>query len=695
MRQNGFIRRLALLLVVCLIALIPAAGAGAQKGHSHSRAAAAPAGLKIKNGKTQPKFSYAKAVRETIYIESDIDDDGKPGPDLLATDIIRPKETNGSLKVSTIYEMSPYYQNIHGSGAVQLGRGNEHEVKEEEDGDYVPQVFPLYYDNYFVPRGYAVMLQDAPGTRNSEGCMVLGGNGELAAAKATMAWLNGNGTAYRLDETTGLPGEEVEASWSNGKAGMIGKSYDATIANAAASIGIKGLKTIVPIGGISRWYNYMFHNGVQYTGNAATSALFTYYIDQPPADDEEAVGKWVTATFGENSVCEAKGTAISGEAANATGDYTTFWDERDYMRDPADLGSIQYSSKVPNMKKKTSIFIGHGMNDYNVKPSNWNELWNLAKKYKLPRKMWLSQTGHVDPFDFRRGKWVKTLHRWFDTWLYGLNNGIKKEKAVDIERGPDKWKSYGTWPAKRGRKLRLWLGPAKKDRIGTLTRKRPAAGATQTYLDDGPSESTMTSDPKTVKENRLLFTTRKLKRNVRLSGGFPLKLSAAVDKPDTNFTLLLVDYGTTLRVNHLDSGEGIRTLEQESCHGASTDLDDACYFKTEKTSAAVAIEIVSHGWLDAKHRPRKSATGPGPYKNLRSSEPLTPGENYKFKWSAFGEDYVFKKGHRIGVVISGSDSTFTVPDPDQANVTVNLRGSRVSLPVVGKTGRKVLKRATK
>jgi hypothetical protein len=42
--------------------------------------------------------------------------------------------------------MSPYYQEIFDS-ALQLGRGNEHETKAEEDGDYVPPRFPLYYDN--------------------------------------------------------------------------------------------------------------------------------------------------------------------------------------------------------------------------------------------------------------------------------------------------------------------------------------------------------------------------------------------------------------------------------------------------------------------------------------------------------------------------------------------------------------------
>jgi len=40
----------------------------------------------------------------------------------------------------------------------------------------------------------------------------------------------------------------------------------------------------------------------------------------------------------------------------------------------------------------------------------------------VPRKLWLSQEGHVDPFDYRRDAWVDTLHRRFDYWLQGENN---------------------------------------------------------------------------------------------------------------------------------------------------------------------------------------------------------------------------------------------------------------------------------
>ena len=161
--------------------------------------------IRVRDGVTQPVFSYKKAIRQTVYVQSSVDQDRDGDLDLLATDIIRPRATRRGLDVPVIYEMSPYYQT--------LGRGNESETKEEEDGDFVPERFPLFYDNYFVPRGYAVVNQDMRGTRNSEGCMVLGGRLEALDARATIRWLNGKGKAFDAD------GDPVRARWSTGRVG--------------------------------------------------------------------------------------------------------------------------------------------------------------------------------------------------------------------------------------------------------------------------------------------------------------------------------------------------------------------------------------------------------------------------------------------------------------------------------------------
>ena len=109
---------------------------------------------------------------------------------------------------------------------------------------------PLFYDNYFVPRGYAVVGVDIVGTGRSTGCGDVGGKDEIDSVVAVIDWLNGRNTAHTAD------GADVEATWSSGAVGMIGKSYDGTLANGVAATGVKGLKTIVPISAISSWYDY-------------------------------------------------------------------------------------------------------------------------------------------------------------------------------------------------------------------------------------------------------------------------------------------------------------------------------------------------------------------------------------------------------------------------------------------------------
>jgi X-Pro dipeptidyl-peptidase len=94
------------------------------------------------------------------------------------------------------------------------------------------------------------------------------------------------------------------------------------------------------------------------------------------------------------------------------------------------------------------------------------------------------------------------------------------------------------------------------------------------------------------------------------------------------------------------------------------------------------IEIVSRGWLDARHN-----------ESLRRNTPLEPDKFYEFKWEIFGEDYIFKRRHRLGIVIAGSDTDWTIPDPQQATVTVHLAKSSVSLPIVG--GRARYKKAVR
>ncbi|GGV26753.1 hypothetical protein GCM10010495_48340 [Kitasatospora herbaricolor] len=69
-----------------------------------------------------------------------------------------------------------------------------------------------FFDNYFLPLGYAVADLDAIGTGQSQGCVDPGSADEQAGVKAAIDWLNGSATGYDTDGNpitaadSGVPG---------------------------------------------------------------------------------------------------------------------------------------------------------------------------------------------------------------------------------------------------------------------------------------------------------------------------------------------------------------------------------------------------------------------------------------------------------------------------------------------------------
>src|SRR3954451_15194978 len=200
------------------------------------------------------RYSYKDAIVEHALVPS------RDGHDTIWVDIIRPK-TKPGVKVPTIMDASPYYNT--------LGRGWTGDCKTPHSTT-VPTLFacasesafPEFYDEYFVPRGYAVALMDLRGTRNTSGCQVYGGRDEVYDAVDVVDHI-------------------ADQKWSNGKVGLTGGSYDGTIATGAAvEQPISGrhknaVAAVVPIRAIDRWYDYHFLNGVPSEGHATTPALFT------------------------------------------------------------------------------------------------------------------------------------------------------------------------------------------------------------------------------------------------------------------------------------------------------------------------------------------------------------------------------------------------------------------------------------
>jgi X-Pro dipeptidyl-peptidase len=483
-----------------------------------------------------------------------------------------------------------------------------------------------------------VILLDMVGTNNSTGCPTTNANEDNLSAKQAINWLNGRATARDA------AGQVVRADWHNGKSAMIGKSYDGSLAMATAVTGVKGLTTVVPISGPTEYYDYVRSNGVITRGNSYVASLANA-VTNPER----------------RAYCQPTRDRIAAEDGDETGDYTAFWNERSYVK------------KVPNMT--ASVLLYHGLNDDNVRPDHFSKFWYALAENNVPRKLWLSQEGHVDPFDSRRAVWVSTLHRWFDFWLHGVANGIMDEPRVDIERSADVWETYADWPVPGKADTEVFLQPGAGG-AGGLKVVPVASPVSQSFVDSPTqSQNTMILNPDVVQPNRLAYLSAPLTAPLHISGTPVVRVRVTADQADTNLGAILVDYGAAERVNHRASGEGIITLDTQDCWGETSPTDDACYRQTQKRVATADVELVTKGIMDAQNR-----------QSIRVAVPLVPGQAYNYSLPMLPEDYVFQPGHRIGVIIVGSYPQYSSQaDQTRANLTIALKTSNVVLPVVGGT----------
>ncbi|MEV4256720.1 CocE/NonD family hydrolase, partial [Spirillospora sp. NPDC049652] len=440
----------AAVAVATLTALAPDASAAAP-----GRPAGEPArtAAEVRGGETQPVFSRADAISQTVNIETTVDSDRDGKRDTVQLRIMRPKETGQGLRVPTIMEPSPYWAGILDVPNHPVDIGGARGLAATRFQRNLADVFPGYYDNYFLPRGYAVADLDSLGTGGSTGCPTSGARNEQAGAKAAVDWLNGRARGWAPD------GTPVKADWSTGNVGMIGQSYDGTLPNMAAATGVDGLKAIVPIAGISSWYDY-------YRDNGGVIAPGGYQ-----GEDLDVLAKAVL-TRKNPEVCKQVIDEIEARQDRETGDYSPFWDERNYVKDAR--------------RVKAAVMVVHGLNDWNVKTEQSVRWWNALKAAGVPRKLWLHQANHATPFRWRIDEWLRQTHHWFDRYLYGIRNGIENEPKVDVERPDGSWKTERDWPVPGTRTLPLSLnaGPGAGGQPGTLA-TRPRPGAAQPFTDAG------------------------------------------------------------------------------------------------------------------------------------------------------------------------------------------------------------------
>ena len=632
------------------------------------------------DGTTSVQYSYINAIREYAYVPvtdadgqpQDSDGDGKQ--DFTRVDIIRPSELDAraqagdeGAKVSSIMDASPYY------GIKGYGRGLENEYKKyyhPNDPEHsVLAQFPQYYDNYFVPRGYAYVLTDDPGTNLSDGCGDGAGPIAVAAHRSVIDWMNGRAKAYTDKDVNS---EEVGSYWSNGKVGVFGKSHDGALANGLGATGVEGLKTVVPISGAANNYGQTSPYGVQkYGGNwiflGTEGDAGWSYKGQTNAGDCQSVNDAIQA-----------GSGYGDERS-----YNEWWSKRNYL--PSN-----------NPQFKASVFIVHSVNDLNVWTYAIEDYWEDVKDAGLDAKMWLSQGGHDDPFDFRREAWVSTIHRWFDNQLYDIDNGVDSEPAVSVEGEPEEWTDYADWPARGATETTYSLksGLALDGTVGSLSLESPGVGEASfqggslNSEGDGKTYALDAGGNTGIRAKRLLYVSDPLQEDTHVSGIPKASLSVKGTQGDTNLAFLLVDYGDSTYVKaDASSLHAWEFKETTSCYGLTSpdnqfnDVwdsaqghnqivpgDDGCYNDAYPLTLHSDAHVIGRGIVGTAHKD-----------SLETKTSAPVDEYYPIEITGMMSDWTVKAGHRLGVILTNNlDIAAGVSSSD---FTVDLSRSSVSIPL--------------
>lgn len=469
----------------------------------------------VRDGVMQAVFTDRNSwVRDEFWVETGFDSDLDGVPDRMHATVVRPGETEtDGLQVPVLYETSPYY-----AGGNPVDNWSvDHELGQPPAGPpaYVngprrntsPTISSAHV-NTWVPRGFAVVHSESPGTGLSTGCPTTGDANESLAPKAVIDWLNGRARAF----TTIDGDEEVQASWSTGKVGMTGTSYNGTLPIGVASTGVEGLEAIIPVAAISDWYDYYRSNGLVvapggYQGEDAD--ILAAYVHTRP----------------DRSVCADQITAMQQDQDRASGDRNAFWDARNYLED---VDQIQ-----------AATLIAHGLSDWNVKASQATNLWSELQARDVPSQIYLHQGGHGGaPPD-------AMMNKWFSRYLYDVPNGVEADPLAWVAReGANRLSPtpYASWPVPGSREVEVRLS-GDGDAVGDL---RILAGAdeSQSLTDDARIRAlTLASSPSS--ENRLLFQSLPLVQPVHLSGEPTIAVTMDTDRPAVNLSTAIVATSAT------------------------------------------------------------------------------------------------------------------------------------------------------
>ncbi|MBM6826784.1 CocE/NonD family hydrolase [Mordavella massiliensis] len=496
------------------------------------------------DGKTGEKYDPATSdiVRYCVYVESDYDMDGDGKRDLVKVFVQVPRSAvEGNYKAATLFEARPYCAGVQEDGYDHMKEVAEKEYRKFDLADLDHEAAPRvpsgsasamdlalkadpsdwYYKdkgstnsmvyenidsfNYYLVRGFAVIVSAGFGALGSDGFNYVGSEYERDAFKSVVEWIHGDRVAYADREGT----ITTKADWANGNVAMTGRSYAGTMPFAVATTGVEGLKTIVPVAGIADWYSQQNMQGAQrYWPKEMLNSFLAYYCSS----------RYNDSTLSEKQLDDiaAFHHELSLQQLKCGFDYDEkFW------------GSGNYRLNAD--KIKCPALIVQGLNDENVSTKQFEMMLKSFQKAGQTVKAILHQGPHITPTMPNKGYGIlidgkfydDIVNEWITHYLYGVENQAEDMPAVLVQTNHDqrKWETSDSWDT--GHSMKLTSGSTGTAVIDT---DWEAAGISAKNFDDVMGTTSTNMGQR--------YVTRPFEKAVTIQGTVCLHLKAALKDGD-------------------------------------------------------------------------------------------------------------------------------------------------------------------
>lgn len=468
----------------------------------------------------------------------------------------------------------------------------------------------------------------------------------------------------------------VRQPWSDGKVGATGVSYDGTAAEFLLAIANPAVKAIAPRFSLYDAYtDIAFPGGIQNSwftrswseGNTALDnnrlpdgvPLLSRLASRGVRPvDEDSSGELLEKAFAEhrdNPDIHAAASALSCIDDRTPSGFTT--------------GEISPYSFAPTaIKLSVPIYSISGWWDgayanaaikrYSSVPTFESRLligpWNHGGRQQISP----AAPNRTVAFDH-----VGELLRFFDFTLKGLHNGIESEPPVHyFTMGAEEWRTAESWPPEsetltlyaRDSNRLLWEFPEDPEAVDRTTVTQslgsgPGSRWRSVYnLDGTPTRYTGRKD---ICKKALCYTSPKLPQDVEVTGHPLISLYLSSSAEDGFVVAYIDDVPPDGEPNYVTEGE-LRIAHRNVSEEEPPYRQQAPYHSYERKDATL----------------------------------LPAGTVAELRFDFLPTSYLFKKGHRIRLIITGSDADIfpTLPKqaPELSIYRDRNRMTRVELPVV-------------